>query len=223
MQRYLQNKSETHFTVKGIEVKIKNELPSEVEIKPALTRVIEIIPRHLLTGFKKLYIGQYKALNKREIQAMYDKDTKSVYITNDQDSTSDIIDDVVHEIAHSVEETFYQEIYSDQNIEKEFLLKRKKMWKILKEKGLDVNKEDFLKKEYSFEFDMFLYKQVGYQVLNTLLSQVFFSPYAATSLREYFANGFEAFFMKEEIRRLRRISPQLYKKIEELLNKDYEF
>jgi len=66
------------------------------------------------------------------------------------------------------------------------------------------------------DFDMFLYKEVGYPLLSSVVASLFYSPYAATSLREYFANGFESFFMNKDIGRLKNISPTLYKKISKL-------
>jgi len=45
---------------------------------------------------------------------------------------------------------------------------------------------------------------------------LFVSPYAATSLREYFAIGFEEYHLKDRVY-LKKISPKLYFKIEELL------
>ena len=42
-----------------------------------------------------------------------------------------------------------------------------------------------------FKIDDFLYKDVGYALLNNLVMGLFPSAYAATSLREYFARGFE--------------------------------
>jgi Mlc titration factor MtfA (ptsG expression regulator) len=44
---------------------------------------------------------------------------------------------------------------------------------------------------------------------------LFPSPYAATSLREYFARGFEEFVMQNR-QELRNMCPALYLKIEEL-------
>jgi len=60
---------------------------------------------------------------------------------------------------------------------------------------------------------------VGYPLLTSLTVDIFPSPYGATSLREYFANAFEKYFM-EESERVREISPQVYKKIEELINQE---
>ena len=72
--------------------------------------------------------------------------------------------------------------------------------------------------KYSLEFDNFLYNTVGYEKLSTVTSGVFYSPYGATSLNEYFANGFEAVFFDEDLVRLRSLSPILYNRIKEITN-----
>ena len=46
-----------------------------------------------------------------------------------------------------------------------------------------------------------------------MVSGLFNSAYAATSLREYFANAFEEYFLGNR-KNLSKISPQLYKKID---------
>ena len=65
--------------------------------------------------------------------------------------------------------------------------------------------------------DNYLYKEVGYDRLNFIVSSygLFTSAYPATSLREYFASGFEYYFL-EDPSYLAKISPILYKKVEEL-------
>ena len=65
--------------------------------------------------------------------------------------------------------------------------------------------------------DDYLYQVVGYDRLNFIVSSygLFASPYAATSLQEYFANGFEHFFLDDR-KNLKECCPELYKKIEEL-------
>ena len=78
---------------------------------------------------------------------------------------------------------------------------------------------DFLNPDYSREFDEFLYKKVGYPLLRTITQGLFYSPYAATSLREYFANGFENLHIKKDYNYLQIMSPVLYYKIENLLDK----
>jgi len=45
---------------------------------------------------------------------------------------------------------------------------------------------------------------------------LFVSPYAITSLREYFSTGFEEYFLKDR-NYLKNMSPAIYNKIEGLL------
>ena len=82
--------------------------------------------------------------------------------------------------------------------------------------GYDVN-ADFGDIEYSEDFDLYLYKEVGYDEIGNLTSGLFYSPYAATSVSEYFANGLENFFLGNR-EYLKKISPQLTKKIWEIIN-----
>ena len=67
--------------------------------------------------------------------------------------------------------------------------------------------------EYNEDFDMFLYETVGYDKLALLTQGIFISPYAATSLREYFATGFSDYYIESNHNYLKTVSPQLYKKI----------
>ena len=70
--------------------------------------------------------------------------------------------------------------------------------------------------EYTNNFDNVLYFDIGYAVLTPISMNLFYSPYAITSLREYFANGFEAFYFHKDHDKLLRISPVLYTKLEKL-------
>jgi len=223
-EEYIKRKQDQskHFKVSGIEVYIKSQIPNDISVKNVITRVASILPKHLLSNINNIYIGDFEVLNKRKIQAMY-KDS-SIFATNKQTSEDDLLDDLIHEVAHSVEEINEQLIYSDKKVEKEFLFKRKEMWLVLKNEGFELELSNFLETKYQEEFDMFLYKKVGYPLLSSITSRLFYSPYAATSLREYFANGFEAFFLKEDIDRLKSISPELFKKNTLLLekNKDHD-
>jgi hypothetical protein len=216
MRSYLKQKVRKHFVVKNIEVFVK-DLPSEnINTYSAIEKALNLVPRHLLKRIKSINVGIFKELEDREVQAVY-KDA-SIFITSKQDSEDDMVDDLVHEVAHSVEELFNERIYSDGLIRSEFIQKRKKLWSLLKDKGFSLDLDTCLGVKYNKEFDEFLYKQVGYPMLSIITSNLFYSPYGATSLREYFANGFEAFFMKEDVSRLKRVSPRLYEKITTLLN-----
>ena len=70
-------------------------------------------------------------------------------------------------------------------------------------------------KYYDTDFDIFLYKRIGKQMLRMVTSNIFIRPYASVSLREYFATGFEAYYMGNKDL-LKQLSPVLYNKIERL-------
>lgn len=216
-QEYIKRKQaqSNHFNVSGIEVWIKDPVTNNISVNTAITELVSILPKKLLSNIDSIYVGDFEELNRRKIQALY-KDS-SILVTNVQTSEEDLLDDLVHEVAHSVEEVYGVQIYSDQKIEEEFISKRKEMWVMLKNEGFELELQHFLDPEYNEAFDMFLYQEVGYPLLSSITTNLFYSPYGATSLREYFANGFEAFFLREEVSRLKTISPRLFKKISELV------
>jgi Mlc titration factor MtfA (ptsG expression regulator) len=150
----------------------------------------------------------------REINAFYE--SGAIYVTNDQEDEMDMIDDIIHELAHAVETNNQEIIYGNGKLQREFKVKRRKLFSILEEM-YDVP-SDFLNDiEYNEQIDDFLYKKVGYDILNQIVTNIFVSGYAATSVSEYFARGFEEYFVgnKDEVKKL---SPILYNIIEELVN-----
>ena len=207
-------RNKNSFLVSGIRVFIKDQPRVKMSVKSAIELALGKVPSHLLGNIESINVGLYPELQKRKIQAMFKN--SSIYITSEQSSEQDILDDIIHEVAHSVEETFTDLIYADNQVKDEFLSKRKKLWFTLKQKGFDVNLNKFLNPKYDEELDFFFYEHVKYPLLSSLSVGLFYSPYACTSLREYFENGFEAFFMREEIGRLKTISPALYGKIIQL-------
>ena len=54
-------------------------------------------------------------------------------------------------------------------------------------------------------------------MLRLATSAIFIRPYAAVSLREYWATGFEAYFMGQK-EQLQKISPDLYDKINDIVS-----
>ena len=207
----IKEKLEKHFILNGVEVKIFDPLPKSINFKTTLKKVFKMVPSHLLTNISLIKIGQFPELNRRKLQAMYTN--KTIFLTNEHEDEDSIIDDVIHELAHSVEVKFAKKIYGDGLLKAEFLRKRKELWQKLKNKGLSIEVNDFLNHKFSEKLDNLFYYQIGYPALGVYTSSIFYSPYACTSLREYFANGFEAFFMKEEVSKLKKVSPILYKKI----------
>lgn len=211
MRDFIKNKKTKNFRIKGVQIFVKDPPAREVDLKLATSSALRRVPEHLLTNLETIYFGKFEYLDKLDLQAMYMN--SSIFISNEIEDEEEIIDDLVHEVAHSIEEVHKEEIYFDGLLEKEFLQKRKSLWFSMKERGLSVELSDFLETEYNESFDLFLYKKIGYPVLSMYTKNLFYSPYATTSLREYFANGFEAFFMKEDLSRLKNLSPVLYEKL----------
>ena len=91
----------------------------------------------------------------------------------------------------------------------------------MEDQGYDISNLDFFETEYDEEFDLFLYKEVGYDALRLLVVDLFTAAYSATSLREYFARGFEEYYLGNLLY-LKDISPYIYKKLSLLNEKDLE-
>ena len=156
------------------------------------------------------YVGNFADFFKgdREFNAMY-KDG-AVYISPDQDDEEDLLDDIVHEIAHSLEEEYNSFIYGDGSLEAEFLGKRRTLYHFVDKPTLNVLY--YNNPEYDEKFDNHMYKDIGYDKLRLITPELFYSPYAITSLREYWANGFENYLLGDRST-LKDISPVIYQKI----------
>ena len=198
-----------------INVFVKDPLPEDISLNIVLRRIESTLPSYFVSNIDAVYVGRFEEFVEMETNAAY-KDG-ALYITSDQHDEDDMIDDIVHEIAHAVEELAYEEIYGDEQIEVEFLGKRKRLESILKSENFDVNSYNFLNPEYSKEFDIFLYREVGYPLMTSLTMGLFISPYAATSIREYFARGVEEYYLGDR-NYLTKISPMLYNKVHYLDN-----
>ena len=201
-----------------ITVFIKDELNDGVNLDLALAKLKRYIPHHLFSGIDVIYVGQFDKLKKKAFNAAFMDG--AIYVSNVQTSVDDLVDDFIHEVAHSIEEMTNFQLYSDEKINNEFLAKRLKLKEILQANGYDVSEYDFSNIEYNEGFDMYLYEEVGYPALTTLTVGLFCSPYGATSIREYFANAFEHYFIKDP-RYVRKISPRAHKVIVELSDPAY--
>ena len=194
-----------------ISVFIKDPLPEDIDIRSVLAKLESLIPRYFASGLDMIIIGANSEFEERDINAMY-RDG-AIYVTNFQITEGDLLDDIIHELAHAVEENNGEFLYSDELIFKEFMGKRKRLLDILTQEGYSVDMENSMNAEYNREFDEFLYQEVGYPTLTSLTMGLFASPYGATSLREYFANGFEEYFLGDR-NYLKKISPFLYSKLD---------
>ena len=126
------------------------------------------------------------------------------------------MDDIVHEIAHHLETLYTEELYGDTALLSEFIRKRMQLEFELRSEGYWTNEYDFRDLKYNEGLDKFLYQRVGKKMLKTLTAELFIRPYASVSLREYFATGFEAYYLGKATE-LMRVSPALYTKISTLI------
>ncbi len=204
-------RSGIYYLMGEIPVWSEDPLPEYINLRTVLSKIETMMPSAYFTYVDAVKIGTFPEMIDRELTAMY-KDNV-LYISNFQASEEDMYDDVIHEIAHAVEDNNRDLIYGDQRIMVEFLGKRKRLYSILKNEGYDVTMEEFLNIKYDEDFDMFLYQDIGYEKLNNLVMGLFPGAYSVTSLSEYFAVGFERYYMKEG-KNLSKMCPILIKKID---------
>lgn len=210
-------KARKEFFINGVLFFVSDPLPEGVDPINVKKRIEKKIPKKLFQNLDYIFVGDFPELKLRDVQSVYMRG--AIYINHENQTEDGLYKAIIHELAHSIETTFGSKIYEDNNVAAEFVGKRKQLRTILKNQGHEL--EDpmvFVRTEYNPEFDNFLYKEVGYDKLNQLCSGLFASPYGATSLREYFANGFEHFYLGDQSY-LQKICPKLYAKIFSLTSK----
>ena len=216
---YIQNRQQmleasgNFYTPSGIQVFTKDEIVNNlVDMESVISKFESKLPSHVRDNVEMIIVGEFDEFEDRGINAFY-KDS-ALYVSNIQTDNEDLLDDLVHETAHSIEEAYGYEIYADEKIKNEFLKKRFYLYEVLCSMGFKVPREVFLDTEYTKEFDMFLLQDVGYDKLSEIGKGIFISPYAATSLREYFATAFTEFYMYPDSHGyLQKVSPEVYKKL----------
>ena len=198
------------YYLNDIPVWTEDPLPDSIDLRHVLLDIAKRLPNVYLKYIQAVRIGIFEEMLERELNALY-KDGV-LYVSNMQDNNTDMLDDIIHEIAHAVEEHNHDLVYGDEGVFLEFLGKRKRLYELLKSEGYDVTIEQFLTTTYDYDFDMFLFQDIGYPVLETLTLGLFLSPYSVTSINEYFAVGFENFYMGEA-NYIKKICPILSEKL----------
>jgi hypothetical protein len=211
-------KKQKEYSFGNAYVFIKDPLPENINIQHVLGVVEEKIPLAMREMIESVMVGNFEEFEDRQINAMY-KDG-SIYLTNAQTDNNDMIDDMVHEIAHAVEDQFGYDIYAlDNKLVSEFKMKRLQLKRLLEDAGFETQGYDFENVEYVQEYDDYLLHTVGYPTLASLCIGIFPTAYSPTSIREYFATGFEAYFLGDRAY-LKKMCPVLYRKIKEITNYD---
>ena len=195
------------YKLNDVSVVIKDRLPEDIDVEFVFKYINARIPFHLTKNIEVVYIGKFPEMVERDINAYFEND--AIYVTNEQEDEMDMIEDIVHEISHAVEHYNQEFIYGKGAIQREFMAKRKRLSSLLSQKFdvPDTFNHDF---EYDRTIDDFLYRDVGYDALNQICVNIFPSGYAATSVSEYWAKGFEELFIGDRDA-LRQICPALHK------------
>lgn len=201
------------YMINGVSVFIKDALPEEVNGEFIFDYISSRIPSYLMKNVEVIYVGQFPEMKERDINAFYEND--AIYITNEQDDEMDVIDDIIHEVSHAVEHYNREFIYGDGALQREFVAKRKRLSSLLSQK-YDVPSDFNINFEYDRAIDDFLFRDVGYDVLNQITVNIFPSGYAATSISEYWAKGFEEFFLGDPSK-LQRMCPVLSNRLRVLI------
>ena len=205
------------YTMFGdIQVYIKDPIPDNaVDMTMVIRKLEQTIPRDFTYGIELILVGKFDDLDRRGVKAAFLDG--AIYVTNDQSNLDDIFDDIVHEISHSVEKTHASVIFSDGEIINEYVGKKNRLIELLKYDG-HLIPPNIPETEYSKEFDEFLHFELGYEKAGNYTKGLFIDSYAAVSLSEYFATGFESYYVDKNGMNLKKISPALHEKIEVLTN-----
>ena len=203
-------KSGIYYLHGEIPVWADDPLPDHINLNEVISKIEQLLPVAHFRYVHAVKIGTYPEMIERQLNALYKEGV--LYISNIQFDADDMLDDIIHEISHAVEENNYDLIYADERILLEFLGKRKKLYNLLKSQNFNVNIEEFMQVKYNKDFDMFLFEEIGYPFLNNLVIGLFPGAYSITSINEYFATGFQKYYMNES-NYITKICPSLAKKL----------
>ena len=113
-----------------------------------------------------IIVGQFPELKNTDRRAVFMDG--GIYVTNEQPSSEQMLEDIIHEIAHAVEEEYNNFIYSDGQVEREYLSKKKRFLDTLSSYGHRVPNRVRVGSEYSRELDDFLFYNIIQLKINTI-------------------------------------------------------
>jgi|TARA_Y100000310_G_scaffold115802_1_gene114408 hypothetical protein len=202
-----------------IPVLIKDPIENNISFQDVIKKLENTIPEHLFYEIDLITVGQFPELKERDVKSVYLDG--AIYVTNEQKSIDDLYDDIIHELAHSLEKPYGLELYGDDKLELEYLGKKQRLLDILRTYGYNIGNDLDFTSDYIQEFDEFLYFDLGFDNLKSFTRGLFVTPYSATSLSEYFSEGFEHYLIHDPVY-LGKISPELYIKVKYLIEPETE-
>jgi len=202
----------------NVPVYVINKFPNNIKVNNILNSIKDIINKNYLEGLEAIYIGDFKDLNRRDIQSMLKDGAIWISSNNIKNVITEplVVENIVHEVGHLLEEKFQFQIYGDGRVENEYNSKKNRLFQLLKNDGYKVEINLFFSDDMLKELDYFLYKDVGYDKISLLSAGLFLSPYSITTIREYFATGLLDYLLGED-NHLKDVSPILYEKINKII------
>ena len=209
---YVKNRNDSLSTQKigQLTIIFKERFSNDLDYRSVINKIDQLLPDHFLQLVDLIYVGNFDFLNKRSVNASYMDG--AIYVSYIQDNEDDLIDDIIHEFAHAVEEKYGYQIYSDGNIEDSFITKRLRLQKLLSHDHFNTQPYDFSISSFNQAFDDFIRKEIGYKKLSTYITGLFLGGYSVISIREYFARGFEEFYLGDTLY-LKLVCPYIYSKL----------
>lgn len=198
---------------KSIPFSIVNHFEQDIDLRHVISTLELTFPLSFFSEVEGVYIGEFKELKDRNIDAMYEDGV--IYLSNFKDtpvSESLLVTNIVHELAHSIEKKFSFELYSDGDLESEYDSKKLRLYSLLRSHEYKIPKDIFFNEYLTDEFDDLLYRNIGYEKLFAFSNGLFLSPYSITTIREYFSTGFEEYFLRDK-KYLKQLCPVLFRKV----------
>ncbi len=197
--------------LKGIPVEAKG---TKADVAQVIRDLEDRVPDHFLTHLQIISIDRFPDLEKDQLLSDYNNNEIRILSTL---RAEEMFSAMLHEIAHHVETLYNQDIYGDGSIISEFLGKRDNLYRRIAGKFAAVDQKMFRTIEFDDRLQDLFYETIGLDAMTNFVLGLFPSPYAAVSVKEYWAIGFENFITDQYSNDFtKRISPNLYKKLNEV-------
>lgn len=201
-------------SVSGVTIKGLENSQDPFLFRKIIQDLKETLPSVCFRNLDYIVLGEFSYGKQKDYKAFYVD--KKIYIDSSSKVNEELKSTITHEFAHHLENTIPELIYEDSELVNEFKDKRQTLQNKLRKTNKKPNL-DFDNIHYNQELDYYFYEELGYDFLSRFTYNLFSSPYSATSIREYFAIGFEIYFTKNNSNDiLFQTCPKLEQKLMEL-------
>lgn len=190
---------------------------NNINFNRVLKTIRNSIPPKLYSNtLQEIMVGNFQGLKNKAVDSGYDSGV--IYVEEDilRRGEDDVVKNIIHEIGHAIEEDNGNALYSNQDVQTEFLDKRMRLYDALEEQGLEPTLDQFMQFDYDAGFDEYLMGAVGYDTIKKLSDEYMIDPYAFTDLHEYIIMNFEKYAMGD-VGSVRKKSSTLYPYLSNML------